>query len=47
MSKYFLMKQLRMTYSTSEFNEILQQCAFKDSYKIERIELGNLLFISG
>jgi ubiquinone/menaquinone biosynthesis C-methylase UbiE len=42
MSKYFLMKQLRMTYSTSEFNEILQQCAFKDSYKIERIELGNL-----
>lgn len=42
LSKYFLNRQLRMTYTTKEFDDILIQTAFKDSYKIERIELGNL-----
>ena len=41
-SKHFLDKQLRMTYSNNEFDEIIKQTKFKDSYKIEQIELGNL-----
>lgn len=42
LSKYFLRRQLRMTYTIQEFDEILKQTEFKDSYKIAQIELGNL-----
>lgn len=42
LSKYFLMKQLSMTYTIKEFNDILKQTDFKNTYKIEQIELGNL-----
>jgi ubiquinone/menaquinone biosynthesis C-methylase UbiE len=42
LSTFFLKKQLRMTYSTQEFEEILKQTEFGKSYKIERITLGNL-----
>lgn len=42
LSKCFLGKQLKMTYTDKEFDEILKQTKFKYSYKIERIELGNL-----
>ena len=41
-SKYFLRKQLNMTYSVNEFDQILLQTKFKDSYKVLPIELGNL-----
>jgi ubiquinone/menaquinone biosynthesis C-methylase UbiE len=41
-SKYFLKKQLRMTYSISEYDQILKQTKFADSFKIHQIELGNL-----
>ncbi len=41
-SKYFLRKQLKMTYSIKEFDHILKQTKFKDSYNIQQIELGNL-----
>jgi ubiquinone/menaquinone biosynthesis C-methylase UbiE len=42
LSKYFLRKQLRMTYSTDEFEHIIKQTKFKASYNIRQIELGNL-----
>jgi ubiquinone/menaquinone biosynthesis C-methylase UbiE len=42
LSKYFLRKQLRMTYSISEFDRILKQTKFVNNYKINQIELGNL-----
>jgi ubiquinone/menaquinone biosynthesis C-methylase UbiE len=42
LSKYFLKKQLKMTYNIAEFDVILKQTDFKDSYKIEQIDLGNL-----
>ena len=42
LSKFFLKKQLRMTYTIKEFNEILKQTDFKNSYNIIQIELGNL-----
>jgi ubiquinone/menaquinone biosynthesis C-methylase UbiE len=42
LSKHFLKKQLRMTYSIQEFEEILKQTTFKNSYKIHQVELGNL-----
>lgn len=42
LSKYFLKKQLRMTYSISEFDKILKQTKFRNNYKIHEIELGNL-----
>jgi ubiquinone/menaquinone biosynthesis C-methylase UbiE len=42
LSKHFLKRQLRMTYSIQEFDEILKQTAFKNSYKIHHVELGNL-----
>jgi len=42
LSKYFFKKQLRMTYSTIDFDKILQQSKFGNSYKICKIELGNL-----
>jgi ubiquinone/menaquinone biosynthesis C-methylase UbiE len=41
-SKYFLRKQLRMTYSIAEFDEIIKQTKFEGSYHIQEIELGNL-----
>jgi ubiquinone/menaquinone biosynthesis C-methylase UbiE len=41
-SKYFLKKQLRMTYSIKDFDQILSQTKFKDNYIIQQIELGNL-----
>jgi ubiquinone/menaquinone biosynthesis C-methylase UbiE len=41
-SKHFIKKQLRMTYTIKEFNEILKQTDFKNSYNIVQIELGNL-----
>ncbi|NLD45948.1 MAG: class I SAM-dependent methyltransferase [Clostridiaceae bacterium] len=41
-SKYFLKKQLRMTYSISEYDHILKQTKFADSFNIHQIELGNL-----
>ena len=42
LSKYFIKKQLRMTYTIKEFNEILKQTNFKNSYDIVQTELGNL-----
>lgn len=42
LSPLFLKKQLRMTYSLSEFEEILMHSEFKNSFKIERDVLGNL-----
>jgi ubiquinone/menaquinone biosynthesis C-methylase UbiE len=42
LSQYFLKKQLRMTYSISEFDKILKQTKFVNSFKIHQIELGNL-----
>lgn len=42
LSGYFLKKQLRMTYSLSEFELILKQTKFRNSYKIHPVELGNL-----
>ncbi len=44
LSKFFLRKQLRMTYSISEHEQILKQTKFKNSYSIQQIELGNLPF---
>lgn len=42
LSKHFLNKQLRMTYTILEFDQILKQTKFGNNYKIEQIELGNL-----
>lgn len=42
LSKFFLRKQLGMTYSIKEIDQILKQTRFKDSYNIQIIELGNL-----
>jgi ubiquinone/menaquinone biosynthesis C-methylase UbiE len=41
-SKRFLLKQLGMTYTLSEFDEIAKQSDFKNTYEIELTELGNL-----
>jgi ubiquinone/menaquinone biosynthesis C-methylase UbiE len=41
-SKYFLRKQLRMTYSIQEYEKILRSTKFADLFKIHQIELGNL-----
>lgn len=41
-SRFFLKKQLKMTYTIKEFDEILKKTDFKDSYTIVPIELGNL-----
>jgi ubiquinone/menaquinone biosynthesis C-methylase UbiE len=41
-SKYFLRKQLRMTYSITEFDEIIKQTKFGVGYQIQQVELGNL-----
>jgi len=42
LSKYFLMKQLKMTYSIKDFDDLIKQTKFYSSYKIHQIELGNL-----
>ena len=42
LSKYFLMKQLKMTYNPNEFNQTLKMSKFNNNYKIEYKELGNL-----
>jgi ubiquinone/menaquinone biosynthesis C-methylase UbiE len=42
LSTYFLNRQLRMTYSLKEFDEIVKQTDFKTKYKIVKTELGNL-----
>jgi len=42
LSKYFLNKQLRMTYTNQEFDKIILQTEFFESYKIEPVELGDL-----
>jgi ubiquinone/menaquinone biosynthesis C-methylase UbiE len=41
-TKYFLRRQLRMTYSLPEFDQVLKQSMFSGSYMIYRIVLGNL-----
>lgn len=41
-SEYFLRKQLSMTYSKKEYDKILIQTYFKDSFKVQPVELGNL-----
>ena len=42
LSTVFLKKQLKMTYSTAEFNELILQSKFKDNYNIVRDVLGSL-----
>lgn len=42
LTSFFLGKQLRMTYSLPEFEEILRQTSFRDSFSMIRTELGNL-----
>lgn len=42
LSKYFLEKQLSMTYSIPEFEGIMKRTKFRNSYNIQKIELGNL-----
>ena len=42
LSTVFLKKQLKMTYSTAEFNELILQSKFKDNYSIVRDVLGSL-----
>jgi ubiquinone/menaquinone biosynthesis C-methylase UbiE len=42
LSKFFLRKQLSMTYSISEYDQILKRTKFMNDYNIQQIELGNL-----
>lgn len=42
LSKYFLEKQLSMTYSIHELERIMKLTKFRNSYNIQKIELGNL-----
>ena len=42
LSKYFLRKQLKMTYSITDIEELIKQSKFSANYKIDQIELGNL-----
>lgn len=42
LSRHFLNKQLRMTYSTDEIHQLIRQSDFADSYRLERLELGGL-----
>jgi ubiquinone/menaquinone biosynthesis C-methylase UbiE len=44
LTKFFLRKQLGMTYSISDYERILPQTRFKGSFLIHQIELGNLPF---
>jgi len=41
-SPFFLNKQLEMTYSISEIENILEKTSFKNSYEINKITLGGL-----
>lgn len=41
-SPIFLMKQLRMTYSESEIDQILRSSAFSGNYRIDRIAVAGL-----
>jgi len=41
-SKYFLQRQLRMTYKLDEYDKIVDQTIFKDNYSIKTLVLGNL-----
>jgi ubiquinone/menaquinone biosynthesis C-methylase UbiE len=42
LSKYFLRKQLRITYSIPEYEKIFKQTKFKNSYSLQQSEFGNL-----
>lgn len=42
LSKIFFRKQLGMTYSLTEFGQILKQSKFKNNFKIKKLELGDL-----
>jgi ubiquinone/menaquinone biosynthesis C-methylase UbiE len=42
LSRYFLRRQLRMTYSTDEMRQLIRQSDFADTYGLERVELGGL-----
>jgi ubiquinone/menaquinone biosynthesis C-methylase UbiE len=42
LSPYFLNRQLKMTYSISEIENILEKTSFKNSYEINIIKLGGL-----
>ena len=41
-SRYFLNKQLGMTYFTDEMHQLIRQSGFADTYRLERIEVGGL-----
>lgn len=41
-SKFFLKKQLKMTYSITEIKNLIKQSKFENHYNIQEIELGNL-----
>ncbi len=42
LSRRFLHKQLRMTYSTDEIHQLIRQSDFADTYRLERLDLGGL-----
>jgi len=42
LSKFFLKRQLRMTYTIQEMHEIIKQTRFRDNYSITKLDLGNL-----
>lgn len=42
LSKHFIRKQLRMTYSIPEIEEIIDRSKFQNSHRICKVELGNL-----
>jgi ubiquinone/menaquinone biosynthesis C-methylase UbiE len=42
LSRHFLRRQLRMTYSTEEIHRLIRQSDFADTYRLERVELGGL-----
>lgn len=41
-SKFFLERQLKMSYSIPELESIIKKTKFEKSYSIQKIELGNL-----
>jgi len=42
LSRHFLHKQLRMTYSTDEIRQLIRQSDFAGTYRLEPVELGGL-----
>ena len=42
LSVYFLKKQLNMTYTLKEYDELLSRSEFRKTYNLTHIELGNL-----